>query len=177
MCWIRAAFGGRPGGFQPVWRGRLGVARHYTTHPQQTHGWWENTTCLCWQKQASLPTRRQARCTSVRKKTEKRKKPSLERWMPFASNYDYTLNNVLNTGVIFLNNGFCIKQTRHSMCTTRFSIFMCCNKLHWLHFRKQNTFYIFFRTSCSEVIQESWSLKAHCRNEHCNLHPKMLEEI
>lgn len=33
-----------------------GVVNHYTTHPKQTHCWWENTTCFCWQKPVSLPT-------------------------------------------------------------------------------------------------------------------------
>lgn len=43
------------------------VVSDYATHPKQTRGWWENTTCFCWQKQASLPTRRQLCSTSFKK--------------------------------------------------------------------------------------------------------------
>lgn len=43
------------------------VVSDYATHPKQTRGWWENTTCFCWQRQVSLPTRRQACSTSFKK--------------------------------------------------------------------------------------------------------------
>lgn len=91
------------------------MVSHYATHPKQTRGWWENTTCFCWQKQASLPTCKQACSTSFKQK-KKIKKKITENVDPAMVNvtygnaicmhYVYTLNSILNTGVIFLNMGF-----------------------------------------------------------------------
>lgn len=57
MCWIRRDFWRRARWLSARLKRKAGgVVNHYATHPKQTHGWWENTTCFCWQKPVSLPT-------------------------------------------------------------------------------------------------------------------------
>jgi len=71
--------------------------------------------------------------------------------MPFVCNYVYTLNSILNTGVIFLHMGF-VLNTLEILCVLCSSVYLCVViNVTGLIF-KSKTFYIFFRTSCFKVI-------------------------
>lgn len=102
------------------------VVSDYATHPKQTRGWWENTTCFCWQKQASLPTRRQLCSTSFEKIENK-----ILHWKCWPCNGKRDILNchlyaimtihwtVSWTQVIFLNTGFV------SDCVLCSSVYLC----------------------------------------------------
>lgn len=134
-----------------------GVVNHYATHPKQTHGWWENTTCFCWQKPVSLPTHTSRHAPPHLKK----KKKKTENVGPVMVNVRYGnticmqlclhIEQCLKYKGHFLNMGF-VSSRLGFECTMWFSVFASWNEFHWPNFQKQNTFYIFFRIGCYEVI-------------------------
>lgn len=116
MCWIRRDFWRRARWLPAcLKREAAGVVNHYATHPKQTHGWWENTTCFCWQKPASLPTH------TGRHAPPHLKKKVTENVGPVMANVRYGnticmhlclhIEQCLKHKGHFLKYGVCIKQT------------------------------------------------------------------